>query len=154
MKGMKINWTDSDNYYSSQLDGNFDKKEAIKQLLLKILELAKDTQSWNLIVLDKWIFNLGRLIGNIQNVDEAIGMDRGYRVAIQFLDYYERLESSTDDQYSETFDKINKEIEKLIIDVIHEEKFKAQLIEHYRVNPFTIEISEQGERIGLTFKIA
>lgn len=152
---MKIEWTNSDGYYHVELDGTFDKKEAVKQLILKILELSSNRKSWNLIVLDTWIFNLGRLIGNIQNTDEAIGMDRDYRVAIQFLDYYDRLENSEDDDedYAENLGTIQYEIEEVIINVIHEENFKSQLMTYYNINPFTIEISEQGQRVGTTFQI-
>jgi len=82
---MEIQWTNSDEYYHVQLDKEFDKKDAVRQLLLKILSLAAEKKDWNLIVLDKWIFSLGRLIGNVQNVDQVIGMDRGFRVAIQIF---------------------------------------------------------------------
>jgi len=150
---MKVEWKNSDEYYHSKLDESFDKKEAIKQLILKILDLSQDKENWNLIVLDKWVFNLGRLIGNIQNEDQAIGMDRGYRVAIQFLDFYNRLENSPDNQYDDNLELINEEMENLIIDVIHEENFKSQLVKFHSTNPFTIEISEQGQRIGLRFKV-
>ncbi len=153
---MKIQWKNSDEYYHTKLDGTFDKKEAIKQLILKILELSKDRESWNLVVIDKWVYDLGRLIGNIQNDDQAIGMDRGYRVAVQFLDYYEKLENSLSDldEYNYNLEIMDEELEELIIDIIHEEDFKAQLMEYYEKNPFMIEISKQGQRTELMFEIA
>ena len=150
---MQINWTNSDEYYHSKLNEDYDKKEAVKKLIIKTLELSKTKENWNLLVLDKWIFNLGRLISNIQNEDQAIGMDRGYRVSIQFLDYYNRLESSEENQYDKNLDLISEELENLIIDVIYDESFKKQLMEYHKRNPFNIEISDQGQRTGMTIII-
>ncbi len=150
---MNIQWKGSDDYYYARLEENFDKKEAIKELILKILALSVDKKDWNLLVLDKWIFNLGRLIGNIQNEDQAIGMDRGYRVGIQFLDYYNRLENSAPSDYDRMLEEISEEIENLIIEVIHEDTFRAKLKDYYKKNPFSIEISEEGQRIDSIFGI-
>lgn len=150
---MKIEWKNSSEYYHCQLADSFDKKEAIRQLILKILDLSHDKKNWNLIVLDKWVDNLGRLIGNIQNENQAIGMDRGYRVAIQFLDYYSRLEKSTTKSYAKNINTITRELNSLIIEVLQDENFKAQLMKFHSNNPFNVEIADQGERIGLKIKI-
>ncbi|MEO0472922.1 MAG: hypothetical protein AAF206_25115 [Bacteroidota bacterium] len=150
---MNIQWQGSDEYYRVQLAEDFDKKDAIRQLILKILDLAAGKENWNLVVLDKWIFNLGRLIGHIQNDDQAIGMDRGYRVGVQFLAYYDRLETSPDDRYDQVLETINEELENLILDVLQDESFKVQLQKYHDQNPFTLEISEQGQRIGLRLNV-
>lgn len=148
---MKIDWINSDEYYHVQLERQTDKKEAIKALILKILQLSDGKDDWNSLILDKWVFNLGRLIGNIQNRDEPIGMDKGYRVAIQFLDYHEKLEASDIDEktYTNQMNTINEEMQNLIHEVCDEPSFKDQLQGFYEKNNFVIEISEQGQRIGL-----
>ena len=151
---MKINWTNSDDYYYATLEENGDKKEAIKQLILFILELSEGKNSWNLLVLDKWIDNLGRLIGHIQNNDEAIGYDRGYRVSLQFLDYYNQLNNASDDQIDYVFGCITEDLDFLIMEVIdNDESLKSQLWKYDKKNPFSIEITDQGQRIGFNLTL-
>lgn len=143
-----MEWTNSDEYYHGQLEEGKDKIEAIKCFVLKILELSRFKTDWNTIVLDKWVFNLGRLIGNIQNSNEPIGKDRGFRVALQFKEFYNRLEASSI-EYDQKLEEINEELESLIFEVFNDENFRKQLQSYYDSNNFTIEITEQGQRIGL-----
>jgi hypothetical protein len=146
---MIINWTNSDEYYHYVVQNESDKKEAIRQLIYKTLQLSADKKDWNSIILDKWIFNLGRLIGNIQNQNEAVGMDRGYRVALKFVEYEEGLKLNEDNsvKYDKCIKNYNEDLEKLIIEVVNEKEFKARIIPFYLNNPFIIEICEQGERL-------
>ena len=71
----------------------------------------------------------------------------------KFLDYFDRLENSKKENYNLNLEIINEEIEDVIIQVVQEENFKAELISAYNLNPFSIEISEQGQRIGLFLKL-
>jgi len=149
-----MDWTNSNNYYHSSVENNEDKREAIKQLIIKILDHSKGRDPWNSLVLDKWIFNLGRLIGNIQNVDQAIGMDRGYRVALHFKSYEESLYNEDDEmKYELLIEKYNEELEGLILEVLADDKFKSKLRKKYGQNKFVFEISEQGERKGIVISL-
>ena len=153
---MEINWIDSDpTYQYAKLPKGTDKSESIKALILKILELSKPHKDWDLLVLDKWVFNLGRLIGNIQNRDQAIGMDRGFRVGLTFEEYAEGLQKAEDneDEYSDAIDYYNGELDDLIIEVVQEPTFNQKLKAFYAQHPFSIEVAEQGQRINLTLGI-
>ena len=152
---MEINWINSDEYYHFDLENGLNKEETIKQLILKTLELSSDREAWDVIILDKWIFNLGRLIANIQNASEAVGMDRGYRVALTFNEYAEGLNLVEDDEekYDYAIESYNSDLEQVISEVLGDEEFRKMLKPFYDKNPFTIEVCEQGERMGMTIEI-
>lgn len=147
---MTINWTNSDEYYYADVQKGLDKKEAIRQLVFKILQLSKEKSAWDSVILDKWIFNLGRLIGNIQDKDEAVGLDRGYRVALKFEEYEEGLTASedSDEEYNDALDFYHEELENLIIEVFNEKVFLDNIRPYLQQNPIVIEICEQGQRTG------
>lgn len=147
---MQIDWKNSNEYYNASLEEGVNKVEAVKELIQKILELSTSARDWNSIVLDKWAYNLGRLIGNIQNDKEPIGKDRGYRVSLQFLEYYNKLKSSEQgEEYSESLDWINEDMEDLVFELLGDEAFKKKIKIYHDKNPFVIEIAEQGQRTGI-----
>lgn len=154
---MLITWKGSDDYHYTSLPAEVDKKAAIQAQILKILELSEGKENWNVVTLDKWIDNLGRLIGHIQNDQEAVGYDKGYRVAVQFLDYYDALETAFQeddfDEYDDIIWESNKELDGLVAQVAADTAFKTLIQERYRTTPFLIEIADRGQRIGLTFDL-
>lgn len=149
---MEITWTSSDSYHSAEIENGADKVAAIQQQILKILDLAGEKEDWNVIILDKWVFNLGRLIGNIQNDDEAVGLDRGYRVGIRFREYYEKMEAATENEqeYNGLIDTFNEELELLVIDALQDPEFSKKMADAYSRHPFHIEVTERGERIDFS----
>lgn len=149
-----MTWENANNYYTATVKKDENKKEAIKSLMLKITELSKGKEAWNSIILDKWIFSLGRLIGNIQNANQSVGDDRGYRVALHFESYAQELENpSNEAKYDWLIDKYSKELETLIIEILNDDIFCKKLLKSSNLNSLIVEICEQGERNGLKFEI-
>ncbi len=148
-------WENSDSYYYSEVKSDQNKQEAIKQLLLKIIELSEGKDEWNAIVLDKWTVNLGRVIGNIQNTDEAIGLDRGYKVAIHMDTYRNSHVNQLSDYQNELLEvKNEREIDALIMEVLSDRKFIKRLKQMSGKASLFIEISAYGVRSGAKFKVS
>lgn len=154
---MNLVWEGGDDYYHTTLAVEMDKKAAIQQQILKILELSEGKKDWNVVTLDKWIDNLGRLIGHIQNDQEAVGFDKGYRVSIQFLDYYNQLDNAYESnnfyRYNTIVRQANQQIDELIRELVEDTTFKTLLKERYGTTPFAIELADRGQRIDLSFDL-
>lgn len=154
---MNLVWEGGDDYYHTTLAVEADKKAAIQQQILKILELSEGKEDWNVVTLDKWVDNLGRLIGHIQNDQEAVGYDKGYRVAIQFLDYYNQLNEAYESDDFERYDDVvwdaNEEIDAFIHELVEDTAFIALLKERHAKTPFSIELANRGQRIDVAFDL-
>ena len=154
---MQITWEGTADHYHTAIGVEVNKKAALQQQILKILELSKGKKDWNVITLDKWVDNLGRLIGHIQNNQEAVGYDKGYRVSLQFLDYYNQLNEAYENDDFERYDAIvgeaNEAINVLVAELVEDLDFRAQLKATYGAQPFAIELAERGQRIGITFDL-
>ena len=75
---------------------------ALEEWWLKLCEHGRAAEDWNAIIADLWP-ETGRLIGHVQNANEAVGFDRGQRVALS-LSFVE--EDFTSRDYAEVVDGV------------------------------------------------
>ncbi len=79
--------------------------EAMVAWWTHIIERAREVDAWDVIVADIWP-DTARLIGHVQSSEDAIGIDRGFRVCLRFSAIAEGLHAAdfTDEAYSEAQD--------------------------------------------------
>jgi len=115
---------------------------------LKILELSKGKEDWNVIIADQWIDNTGRVIGHIQRDNQAVGYDRGFRVALTVEQWVNQLNAAFDDddeeQYELTLDVIHSEVELALLTSLTKPLVEDAMKALYKENSFTIHIAVRG----------
>jgi len=125
-----------------------DKLSAFAAWWVKIAELSEGKEDWNVIVADMWIDNSGRIIGHIQRYDQAVGYDRGFRVALTIEDWVDRLnlafESDNERLYNNTLNQLYGEAEVALRDAIMEPAANQAIKALHAQNPFTVHIAIRG----------
>ena len=128
-------------YHYMMVEVGDDKLQALCTWWLKLFELASKAKNWDAIVCDVWIDNTGRFIGNVQDGNERVGQDRGFRVAITFQDFVDQLNdaySKDDDSYDEVYSELLTQADEFLSISIIEPEVTDKAKELHQKNPFKI----------------
>ena len=149
---MELDWKSDSDYHYAVLEDGEDMIGGIRELVTKALELAENKKDWNCLMMDIWMFNLARLICNIQNKEQAVGMDRGYRVALQFKEYHNKLEETAENQYDPMLIKFKNELVTKIRLAFQDRDFLMSFDDLWVRNPFTVRFASQGQLLNIELK--
>ena len=119
-----------------------DQQAAIDVWWKKLLDLAEKVKDWNVIVGDIWV-ETGRIIGHVQNDDAAIGMDRGFRVALSFSSVVEALEKA--DFAGEAYTEASAQLYALLDRSTKREPARQRLAQLNKNHPFKLWWCENGQ---------
>ncbi len=90
-----------------------DLEEAIAAWWSELMTRARACKGWDVVVADIWA-DTARLIGHVQSADDAIGMDRGFRVCLTVATMAEELHASEDseDLYFDIQDALFEQVDR------------------------------------------
>ena len=139
--------TNMDYYYQTIKVGD-NTLDAFIAWWLKIIELSKDKSDWNVIVADLWIDNTGRVIGHIQRDNQAVGYDRGFRVALTVEEWVDQLNVAfdMDDEqlYNNTINVLYSNAETMLRNAVAAPSVMTALKALYMQHPFSIHLAVRG----------
>lgn len=124
---------------SDQMD---DHQAAIDHWWAKLLELAEGAENWNVIVGDIWV-DTGRIIGHVQEDEAAIGVDRGFRVALSVNSVVDVLHDA--DFEPEAYAKASDQLYALLARSVKREPTRQRLVTLNQENAFKLWWCENGE---------
>src|SRR5688572_7766946 len=136
---------ESSSYFYTGCGKESNREIALVEWWLKIIELAHSKTDWNALIADMWIDNTGRIIGHVQNRKDAIGEDKGFRVAITFEHFVDKLDQCEEKNYFSVHTDILAECIDLLQASAMNEKVLRKLRELNVKNPFQIFYAEYGE---------
>ena len=145
-----MKWTGSGEDKILSIGKGEDKQDAVRFLIVSLMEKVKEENinDWDLLILDMWIDNLGRLIGFVQDSKEPIGRDLGFRYALKFEEYRDKLERAEENNIYQVLDDIEDDLMWEIIDAINEPQFYKSISDKFPNKSWTIETTNRGERIN------
>ncbi|MGD1840304.1 MAG: hypothetical protein ACFB0B_05320 [Thermonemataceae bacterium] len=134
-------------YHYATVAQDTNKEKALGEWWEKIFTLAAPIKDWNVLIADVWIDNSGRIIGHVQRKEDAIGTDKGFRVALHFDDYVQQLEEAykaTEEVYERVLSDLLLESEELLDSSIWDEAVIKKAKALYDKHPFEIFRAVQG----------
>jgi len=149
---MKLDWKDDGFYFQAIVSANDNILHAIQLAILKVLQLAEGKDNWNCIMMDMWMHNQGRLICNIQDQEEPVGKDKGFRVALQFHEYSEKLRSTSESEYNQVLHDLKLDLVEKIKEAFNDEDFLMSFDDEWVQNKFTVRVASVGQRLNFEIR--